>query len=51
MKILALAPLVMKNICHQCTPQEKRQIQMVASHIQRNFPAEWSKIVRQYGST
>ncbi|KAF4533375.1 hypothetical protein B566_EDAN002773 [Ephemera danica] len=50
-KLKALAPLVMKNICFQCTPTEKRQIQMVVSHIQRNFPREWSKIVRQFGST
>ncbi|XP_059487422.1 putative odorant-binding protein A10 [Neocloeon triangulifer] len=50
-KLKALAPLVIKNICFQCTPQEKRQIQMVVSHIQRNYPAEWAKIVRQFGST
>ncbi|XP_065337792.1 putative odorant-binding protein A10 isoform X1 [Cloeon dipterum] len=50
-KLKALAPLVIKNICFQCTPVEKRQIQKVVSHIQRNHPAEWSKIVRQFGST
>ncbi|EEB13111.1 conserved hypothetical protein [Pediculus humanus corporis] len=45
---LALAPLVVRGSCPQCTPTEMRQIQKVLLHMQRNFPKEWAKIVRTY---
>ncbi|CAG2057750.1 unnamed protein product [Timema podura] len=43
-----LAPLVLRGACPQCTPEETRQIQRTLSHIQRHYPKEWSKIVKQY---
>ncbi|XP_046750261.1 ejaculatory bulb-specific protein 3-like [Diprion similis] len=47
-RLKSLAPLVLRGACPQCSPEETRQIQKVLSHIQRNFPREWSKVVRQY---
>ncbi|XP_012257736.1 ejaculatory bulb-specific protein 3-like [Athalia rosae] len=47
-RLKSLAPLVLRGSCPQCSPQETRQIQKVLSHIQRNFPREWSKVVQQY---
>lgn len=44
----ALAPLVLRGACPQCTPQETKQIQRTLSYVQRNFPQQWAKIVRQY---
>lgn len=47
-RLKTLAPLVLRGACPQCTPQETKQIQRTLSYVQRNFPAEWAKIVRQY---
>lgn len=44
----ALAPLVLRGACPQCTPQETKQIQRTLSYVQRNYPQQWAKIVRQY---
>ncbi|KAF5285435.1 hypothetical protein FQA39_LY16689 [Lamprigera yunnana] len=49
-RLKSLAPLVLQGSCPQCTPQESLQIKKVLSHVQKNFPKEWNKIVRQYGS-
>ncbi|KAK4881906.1 hypothetical protein RN001_005225 [Aquatica leii] len=49
-RLKSLAPLVLHGSCPQCTPQELRQIQTVLAHVQKKFPKEWNKIIRQYGS-
>ncbi|XP_071449801.1 putative odorant-binding protein A10 [Hetaerina americana] len=46
-RLKALAPLVLRGSCPNCSPQEHRQIQRVLSHVQQNFPREWAKIVKQ----
>ncbi|KAF5282109.1 hypothetical protein FQR65_LT14427 [Abscondita terminalis] len=50
-RLKSLAPLVLQGSCPQCSPQELRQIQKVLAHVQKNFPKEWNKIIRQFGST
>ncbi|PSN34940.1 hypothetical protein C0J52_23547 [Blattella germanica] len=47
-RLKTLAPLVLRGSCPQCSPDEMRQIQRTLSHIQRNYPKEWTKIVKQY---
>ncbi|GLV31204.1 uncharacterized protein CBL_12279 [Carabus blaptoides fortunei] len=47
-RLKSLAPLVLRGSCPKCTPDEMRQIQRVLSHIQKNFPKEWNKIVQQF---
>ncbi|KAI8434378.1 hypothetical protein MSG28_012427 [Choristoneura fumiferana] len=47
-RLKTLAPLVLRGACPQCSPQETKQIQRTLSYVQRNFPQEWAKIVRQY---
>ncbi|XP_067008420.1 putative odorant-binding protein A10 isoform X2 [Anabrus simplex] len=47
-RLKTLAPLVLRGSCPQCTQEETRQIQRTLSHIQRNYPKEWSKLVKQY---
>ncbi|KAI5631007.1 insect pheromone-binding family, a10/OS-D domain-containing protein [Phthorimaea operculella] len=47
-RLKTLAPLVLRGACPQCTPQETKQIQRTLSYIQRNYPQQWAKIVRQY---
>ncbi|CAH2049290.1 unnamed protein product, partial [Iphiclides podalirius] len=47
-RLKTLAPLVLRGACPQCTPQETKQIQRTLAYVQRNFPQQWAKIVRQY---
>ncbi|KAJ2949540.1 hypothetical protein O0L34_g15460 [Tuta absoluta] len=47
-RLKTLAPLVLRGACPQCTPQETKQIQRTLGYIQRNYPQQWAKIVRQY---
>ncbi|KAJ2949539.1 hypothetical protein O0L34_g15459 [Tuta absoluta] len=48
-RLRTLAPLVLRGACRQCSAQETRQIRRTLAFIQRNYPWEWAKIVRQYG--
>nr|AII01026.1 chemosensory protein [Dendrolimus houi] len=48
-RLRTLAPLVLRGACPQCTVQETRQIRRTLAFVQRNYPWEWAKIVRQYG--
>nr|AIX97831.1 chemosensory protein [Cnaphalocrocis medinalis] len=48
-RLRILAPLVLRGACPQCSVQETRQIQRTLAYVQRNYPWEWAKIVRQYG--
>ncbi|KAK9507909.1 hypothetical protein O3M35_007671 [Rhynocoris fuscipes] len=47
-RIKTYAPLVLRGACPNCTPSEVKQIQQVLAHIQRHYPKEWSKILKQY---
>ncbi|XP_026463300.1 putative odorant-binding protein A10 [Ctenocephalides felis] len=47
-RLKSLAPLVLRGACPQCTAQETKQIRKTLSHIQRNFPAEWNKLIQTY---
>nr|ANA10244.1 chemosensory protein 2 [Adelphocoris suturalis] len=47
-RLKTYAPLVLRGACPKCTPSEVRQIQQVLSHIQRHYPKEWAKILKQY---
>ncbi|XP_038221854.1 uncharacterized protein LOC119839573 [Zerene cesonia] len=48
-RLRTLAPLVLRGACPQCSAQETRQIRRTLAFVQRNYPWEWAKIVRQYG--
>nr|UNG39416.1 chemosensory protein 22 [Apocheima cinerarius] len=48
-RLRTLAPLVLRGACPQCSPQETRHIRRTLAYVQRNYPWEWAKIVRQYG--
>nr|WPO56428.1 chemosensory protein [Leucinodes orbonalis] len=48
-RLRTLAPLVLRGACPQCSQQETRQIRRTLAFVQRNYPWEWAKIVRQYG--
>ncbi|XP_052891273.1 ejaculatory bulb-specific protein 3-like [Anopheles moucheti] len=47
-RLKSLAPFVLRGACHQCTPVEMNQIKKTLAHLQRNFPAEWNKLVQTY---
>ncbi|XP_073972946.1 putative odorant-binding protein A10 [Rhodnius prolixus] len=47
-RLKTYAPLVLRGACPKCTPSEVKQIQQVLAHIQRHYPKEWSKILKQY---
>jgi len=49
-KIKAHAPLVMRGMCVKCSQTEIKQIQRVMSHIQKNYPKEYAKMLKQYQS-
>ncbi|XP_041980795.1 uncharacterized protein LOC121734328 [Aricia agestis] len=48
-RLRTLAPLVLRGSCPQCSPQETRQIRRTMAHVQRYYPWEWARIIRQYG--
>ncbi|XP_058825507.1 putative odorant-binding protein A10 [Topomyia yanbarensis] len=47
-RLKSLAPFVLRGACPQCTPTEVTQIKKTLAHLQRNFPAEWNKLVQTY---
>ncbi|XP_043279157.1 putative odorant-binding protein A10 [Venturia canescens] len=47
-RLKSLAPLILRGSCPQCSPDETRQIKKVIAHIQRVYPKEWAKVVKQY---
>nr|AWC68025.1 chemosensory protein 25 [Matsumurasca onukii] len=47
-RLKTLAPLVLRGACPKCTEAETKQIQKVLSHVQRNYPKEWSKLINQF---
>ncbi|XP_035776600.1 putative odorant-binding protein A10 [Anopheles albimanus] len=47
-RLKSLAPFVLRGACPQCTPAEMTQIKKTLAHLQRNFPAEWNKLVQTY---
>nr|WPA71051.1 chemosensory protein protein 2 [Diaphania glauculalis] len=48
-RLRTLAPLVVRGSCPQCTAQEIQQIRRTLAFIQRNYPLEWTRLVRHYG--
>ncbi|XP_054286202.1 ejaculatory bulb-specific protein 3-like [Macrosteles quadrilineatus] len=50
-RLKTFAPLVLRGACPQCSPKETEQIKRVLSHIQRHYPKEWAKIIKQYSSS
>ncbi|CAG4943514.1 unnamed protein product [Parnassius apollo] len=48
-RLIILAPLVLRGPCPQCTAQETRQIRRILAYVQRNYPREWARIIRQHG--
>nr|QJX59175.1 chemosensory protein [Dioryctria abietella] len=48
-RLRILAPLVLRGACPQCSPHETLQIRRTLAFVQRNYPWEWARIVRQYG--
>ncbi|XP_058059927.1 putative odorant-binding protein A10 [Anopheles bellator] len=47
-RLKSLAPFVLRGACPQCTPVETTQIKKTLAHLQRNFPAEWNKLIQTY---
>lgn len=47
-RLKSLAPFVLRGACPQCSPAETTQIKKTLAHLQRNFPAEWNKLVQTY---
>lgn len=47
-RLKSLAPFVLRGACPQCTPTETTQIKKTLAHLQRNFPAEWNKLIQTY---
>ncbi|XP_065087220.1 ejaculatory bulb-specific protein 3-like [Ochlerotatus camptorhynchus] len=47
-RLKSLAPFVLRGACPQCSPAEMTQIKKTLAHLQRNFPAEWNKLVQTY---
>ncbi|CAH2049288.1 unnamed protein product, partial [Iphiclides podalirius] len=48
-RLRTLAPLVLRGACPQCSEIEAEQIRRTLAYVQRNYPWEWAKIVRQHG--
>lgn len=45
---LGLAPLVLRGACPKCTESETIQIKKTLAHLQKNFPAQWNKLIQTY---
>jgi len=43
-----LAPEIVRGQCPGCSKKVHGQIRRVISHVQRNFPQEWSEVVRRF---
>ncbi|XP_050441408.1 ejaculatory bulb-specific protein 3-like [Adelges cooleyi] len=49
-KLKVSAPLVLRGMCAKCSPTEVKQVERVLSHLQTNYPTEYSKIIKEYQS-
>lgn len=47
-RLKSLAPLVLRGNCPQCSPDETLYIRKVLSHVQREYPVEWSRLLQKY---
>ncbi|XP_051162122.1 ejaculatory bulb-specific protein 3-like [Leptopilina boulardi] len=47
-RLKSLAPLVIRNNCPQCSPEEMYFIKKVLAHIQNKFPEEWTLLRAKY---
>jgi hypothetical protein len=43
-----MAPEIVRGQCPGCSKKVHGQIRKVISHVQRNFPVEWSEVVRRF---
>ncbi|OXA64659.1 ejaculatory bulb-specific protein 3 [Folsomia candida] len=43
-----MAPEIVRGQCPGCSKKLHGQIRRVISHVQRNFPQEWSEVVRRF---
>nr|QKK82657.1 chemosensory protein [Histia rhodope] len=48
-KFRTVAPLVLRGVCPSCSDQDVKQIRRTLAYVQRNYPWEWNKMIRQYG--
>lgn len=45
-----MAPEILRGQCPGCSRTVHNQIRRVISHVQRNFPVEWSEVTRRFMS-
>jgi len=43
-----MAPEIVRGQCPGCSRKVHQQIRRVISHVQRNFPHEWSEVTRRF---
>jgi len=43
-----MAPEIVRGRCPGCSKKVHGQIRRVISHVQRNFPQEWSEVTRRF---
>lgn len=49
-KLRLMAPEILRGQCPGCSRTVHNQIRRVISHVQRNFPVEWSEVTRRFMS-
>ncbi|ODN03807.1 Ejaculatory bulb-specific protein 3 [Orchesella cincta] len=49
-KLRLMAPEILRGQCPGCSRTVHNQIRKVISHVQRNFPVEWSEVTRRFMS-
>ncbi|GAB0090666.1 Insect odorant-binding protein A10/Ejaculatory bulb-specific protein 3 [Sergentomyia squamirostris] len=47
-RLKSLAPFVLRGNCPQCTSAEMTQIRRTLAHVQKTYPAEWTKLIQAY---
>jgi len=45
---LGLVPEVLRGQCPGCDRNVKTQVRRVMSHVQRNFPQQWSEVMNRF---
>lgn len=46
--VTAIVPNALTEKCSQCTDQQKAIVGFIVAKMQKNFPAEWEKLVQKY---
>ncbi|XP_050525826.1 putative odorant-binding protein A10 isoform X4 [Daktulosphaira vitifoliae] len=47
-KLKENAPAILKGNCSKCTENEIKQTKRVLSHIEKNYPKEYARLLKQY---